>query len=246
MTRITSYGIILFDRLGSDLRVLLCNRRDTYRYIMLLNGIWSNEHHIRELIQSMTQEERDRIVKYSFDELWDDLYVDHSLRVYVNRRPRNKYLDKEKFIKSEAASLSPQECHTPMKMWEFSKGKKENNETNMECARREFEEETRLDSRLLRFVNAAPVGIQFTGTDRRQYEVFYYVAELMAPVAIPDPLTLPSDRIRTSAHSGEVAEVQWVSVRDAACVISRMNQDVLRDALQLYRQAGASSYPMSA
>ncbi len=232
---ITSYGLLVLDSLGDELRVLICSRRDTYSYIMLLNGMWTQYKNIIQLLQTMTEEERHRIIHYPFDELWDDLYVNHQLRVYRNRRSKSKYNTYQKGIKNCAASIRPQECQELMKMWEFPKGKKEGMESTIQCALREFQEETRLDPDDFRLLSDIPIGVKFMGTDHRQYEVFYYLAETKRPITFPPPLQLP-DHIRRTTHSAEVEDIRWVSIDQAMSMISTPNRSVLKKATDLYRE----------
>lgn len=230
---ITSYGIILFDPFHDGLRVLLYKRRDTYDYVSLMRGSWSVDKHIINLLHGMTQEERDRIAHYDIDQLWDDVWVDHTLRIYRTGKAKKKYRLHEEHIKKLARAIRAEDCDPTMEMWEFPKGKREGTETNVQCALREFAEETRMDTSKLRILGDIPIGVRFLGTDHRHYENFYYIAETTEPLEIPELLLYPG-RIRSTTHSGEASLVRWVPVDAARAMIPLNLQPVLAKSIEMY------------
>ena len=79
---IVSYGLILFYRNNDGIEFLIQQRRDTFEYMDFIRGLWKNEHHIISYLNNMTKKERDRINKYKFQDLWDDLFIEKNSKIY--------------------------------------------------------------------------------------------------------------------------------------------------------------------
>jgi hypothetical protein len=79
---ITSYGIILFSRNENGILFLLYQRRDNFEYMDFLRGLWQSESQLPSLFELMSYDERDRLRNYTFDELWNDLWVKHDSKIY--------------------------------------------------------------------------------------------------------------------------------------------------------------------
>ena len=63
--------------------------------------------------------------------------------------------------------------------WGFPKGKREKDETNLESAIREFEEETNLKTAEYKLLNLKPVIENYIGSNGKKYRHIYYVARLL-------------------------------------------------------------------
>src|ERR1700752_2322297 len=88
---IVSYGTIIFrySEYG-EIEFLIYQRRDTFEYMDFLRGAWSDESKLPDLFASMSISERNRIDKYTFQELWDDLILDHDCKLYKDGYVRAK------------------------------------------------------------------------------------------------------------------------------------------------------------
>jgi 8-oxo-dGTP pyrophosphatase MutT (NUDIX family) len=120
-------------------------------------------------------------------------------------------------------------------MWEFPKGKRESKESDIECALREFTEESRISDSMVRILDPFPIYIRFVGTDGRVYENYYYIADSAGMITFPEPLQMHG-RIRTSAHSGEASKIAWMDVREAPQYMSDHNINVLELAIKIRNQ----------
>ena len=84
----TSYGIILFHiDLNDKLWYLIAQRRDTIEYTDFLRGRYSYLN-LAAYFRLMTPTERGRLSKYTFNELWDDLWVNHNSNYYKEMRSK--------------------------------------------------------------------------------------------------------------------------------------------------------------
>ena len=92
--------------------------------------------------------------------------------------------------------------------WGFPKGRKNFKETNLECACREFGEETGLsDTDFKIFNNISPIEEIFTGTDGIVYKYVYYVAGLLN-----DNISLDIQKL---SDLGEVGDIGWFNYDEA-------------------------------
>ena len=228
---ITSYGIVLFtisDRNGiSEILYQLCQRRDSISFSEFLkNTLPPNE--IRRHIAMMSREERQRCIDYYVkndpETLWNNLWINHKSRLYKNdmkrccdsfRKNMETYIDE--FLK-EGKEENP---------WGFSKGRKHIHESELECAIREFEEETTISRDLIQVLQINPYEELYTGTDGKLYRTVYYVAYIPY---IPDiQRKISMDSIRRTYISEEVSQMKWLPYIAAMDKLDSHKRDILRD-----------------
>ena len=70
---ITSYGIILFRSSLNGLQFLMIRRKDSFGYIDFIRGKYSpyNIEHIQNIVNEMSNPEKDRLLNGTFDKLWN-------------------------------------------------------------------------------------------------------------------------------------------------------------------------------
>lgn len=238
---ITSYGIIAFVRNAESLKILLYQRRDTFEYMDFLRGLWSssNREAVDILFSNMTIAERDRLSNYSFDELWDDLWVSHECKIYSQnkRRSQQKY---ESIVDTIPDILERTFSNKLEPSWGFPKGKKNrNNEGDADCAIREFCEETHFQPTDLRLLNTKSLVEYFRGTDGKNYKTHYFIAEAaeeIHPARVATPHCIRKDTI-----SEEARDVQWFSVDDALVRLPDKRKSILRKAIKFINRERSES-----
>lgn len=203
---ITSFGLIIYHRAyNGDIHFLVQQRRDTFEYMDFVRGMWKNENQAKHMFTRMTLEERDRIRKFNFERLWDDLFVEKNCKMYkdFHYKARKKY-DNVKHLIPEFLDETKTLIHEPP--WGFPKGKKSNTtETNLDCAIRETEEETRINKQHFN-VNEEDIYYEhFQGSNGKYYATHYYLAE-MKDKFLPCKIYTP-DCIRMFTVSEEVQEM---------------------------------------
>jgi 8-oxo-dGTP pyrophosphatase MutT (NUDIX family) len=226
MNKVTaSYGIILFSIVNHTPRFLIYERRDSYGYMDFLRGKWTQEN-ILMLFSLMTEDERHRLLSFTFDELWYDMWFG-----CVSKIPAVHYENaKRKFQSIEDKIPLYIQLTTPTKektMWCFPKGKKSSSrESDMECALREFTEETKIDSSKIRILPMHPHREVYKGNNGRTYSTTYFVAHIDTPI---DPKKIDTPEcIRKTAISEEANNILWVSCADARLKISPPRQAILK------------------
>lgn len=230
---ITSYGIILVAyRPERTPVVLLYQRRDNFAYIDFLRGLWFSEDQIISLFSLMSHEERNRIRDYTFRELWDDLWVEHTFRFYRDgfSKARKKYNSTKHNIPRFLETTSTNVSNTP---WGFPKGKKNNyHENPLKCAMREFEEETNISENNFHIIDKTPFTESFRGSNDKSYSTHYFLAETnhRAPIYVEKKAT--PQCIRKTTVTEEAAEVSWFTFEEACEKLNPRRQSILRTAFE--------------
>jgi len=133
---IVSYGIILYDIVQN--KYLMICRSKSFGYIEFLSGNYSvnNTIQIQYLIDEMSMEEKTRLLNWNFTDLWTELWY----RKPIDEKSKKKYNYLKTGILQNMIETSTTRWETPE--WEFPKGRKKIHEKMVECAVREFIEET--------------------------------------------------------------------------------------------------------
>lgn len=217
---ITSFGCILRWIAPQGTFYLLIKRKESMSYIDLIHGNY-RESQLFFILQELTIEERERILENDFDTLWEDLHLRppegenyrYGLEIFTALRP---------FLPQLFDKVAPS-YQNDKHLWLWPKGrinwKREENgdifpESPIECALREFEEETNgidllgLNSRLL---YSDPIVEKFLGSNSKNYRTNYFVFENEGPLPELTQFEQVNTEIR-SVSTGEIEEMRWVSV----------------------------------
>lgn len=223
----TSYGIIAYCIKNGVPYYLLYQRRDTFEYMDFLRGTWTCESRLPALFASMTRDERLRIRNYTFEELWDDLWVAHNSSIHNDgkEKARRKYDSIKSQIPKLVDSTHSYIFEPP---WGFPKGKKTKMaESEIDCAKREFEEESRIPKNSLEIRRSRPYVENFFGSNSVCYCTHYYVAEVKE-MSTPPRIKTPQC-IRETTISEEAGDVGWFTYRDAIHKIHPRRKEMLRN-----------------
>ena len=83
---ITSIGVIAFrvNNINDNIQYLLIRRKDTLGFIDFLRGKYSliNKEYILNMLNQMTEQEKEKLIMHSFDELWKMLWGDNNITKY--------------------------------------------------------------------------------------------------------------------------------------------------------------------
>lgn len=247
---IVSYGIIIYSKDSDTINVseldgsntslaldandvsrkyLVIQRRDTFEYMDFLRGLWTSYINPEFLFSKMTTEERDRLLKYSFNDLWKDLWI-HDYGIAKDGRNKaigryNLVYNRIPLIVSSTKNIDAAGYIITEPPWGFPKGKKSGKESHIDCAIREAREETRLNITRDMILDIDPVVERFRGSDNKEYITMYYIA-YYPKVEIPTRLEI-KDCIRTSMISEEVENIRWLTKTDALKLLDINKRDVL-------------------
>lgn len=225
----------------NQIKFLIVSRKHSLGYREFINGKYdlSQIDYIVYLIKQMLPEEIQRIKDHqdNFDYLWKDLWGNGSSnKRYISEYERAKKQYKNlkqgesamtlddllKKIKTAPSYINPE--------YGFPKGRKNNNEGDMECAIREFTEETGMSESDIRIIkNIQPIVENMTGTDGVDYKHVYYLAE-----AINDNEPKLSGK---EGQKNEIGDVGFYSYHDALQkirVYHHEKKDIMRNVLEYY------------
>ena len=170
-------------------------------------------------------EEKQRLLSGNFDKLWKDLWILNDINIktmgFKNDYLRGKskyeklahgfefmntggFIDISYFVDKSATRYETSE-------WEFPKGRRNLNESDKECAEREFHEETgyiKDDYTLV--LNLKPLTEEYVGENKVRYKHVYYVGYLKN---IQKPLVLGKDQL------SEIKDIRWMTKEESlACI----------------------------
>ena len=227
---ITSIGIIVI-RKKQDSRldhrkyeVLIICRKNSLGFVDFMRGKYNinNRSYIENLLAKMTIDEKDKIQTGSFDELWKDLWG-----ININ----NQYKNEEKISREKLANLkrgntrdkydfevllednpSKDIYHEPE--WGFPKGRRNFGEKDLNCALREFEEETGFSRHDIRIIyNIFPLEEIYIGSNYKSCKHKYYLAILNDDNAEPE----------NEFQETEISRIDWVDIDKAATYFREYN-----------------------
>lgn len=171
----------------NNIKFLLVQRRNSIGFMDFIRGKYKidNIDQINSLFQYMNKKEIDMIKNKSFDELWSDIWNNDQYRINNLKKEfvyaKNQFeklkngigcdLNLDFFIDNVAPLYEFNE-------WGFPKGRKDKNETTIECAIREFSEETGINTNKIKIINnIKPIEENLIGTNGIPYRHIYYIAE---------------------------------------------------------------------
>ena len=181
----TTDDILLFSKLRENISFLMVQRKHTVGYVEFVRGRYKTDNidGIVFLFQQMTKTEIERIGRSSISELWDDFWVDPEYKFKYDKEFEKTKRNFEKIKHGNTRDINLEHYVNFVKPtwdqpeWGFPKGRRNKMETDMECAIREFEEETgfnKNDYTILEGIK--PFIEEVTGTNGIRYNHTYYVA----------------------------------------------------------------------
>ena len=172
----------------NNVRFLIVQRRHSIGFMDFLRGRYKidNVDQINSLFQHMNKNEIELIKTKSFDELWCEMWNNDQHR--INNLKKDFNMAKTQFEKLKNGDGIDLDLNffinniNPLykfNEWGFPKGRKDRNETPIDCALREFKEETGMDVSKIKLINnIQPIEENLIGTNGIPYRHIYYVAEI--------------------------------------------------------------------
>jgi len=222
---IISSGIISFSYFEDELKYLLICRKDSLGFVDFVRGKYNlnNLNHVLNLIDEMTIKEKELLLTKSFDELWDYLWGNFVGNQYkgeekISREKFNKLKEgfstelslKELLEKSKTVWLEPE--------WGFPKGRRNNLENDINCAVREYIEETGHERNYFKIIeNILPYEEIFTGSNFKSYKHKYYLAYI------------GNNNINNNNYQkSEVSKIKWFTYEEIKKIIRPYSLEKLK------------------
>lgn len=209
---ITSYGIVVFRSTTEGIEYLMIRRKDSFGYIDFIRGKYSpyNIYQIQNIIDEMSLHEKSKIQTKPFQHLWIEMWGNINNSQYKNEESiSSKKIDiinsgveiDDKIVQlKDIIDKSTTQWSEPE--WEFPKGRRNHKEKDLDCALREFEEETGISRHKIEIVeNIIPFEEIFIGTNHKSYKHKYFLAYM-------DNLHENLDNYQVT----EVSKLEWKSI----------------------------------
>ena len=187
---ITSYGVIVFRKIENITQYLMIRRKDSFGYIDFIRGkyIQHNVEQLQAIFNEMSVLERQNIQTHPFETLWRNMWGDTNIgtQYKAEEMSSQKKFDTLKIgiqIEGELVTLDTliNGCTTNWveTEWEFPKGRRNFQEKDLDCALREFEEETGYSrSQIIVVENLMPFEEIFIGSNHKSYKHKYFLAQM--------------------------------------------------------------------
>ncbi len=233
---LTSYGLICYHRFIDDAnkakyKIIMIRRKDTIGYVEFLRGKYgvNDDDYIVKLINMMTNEEKTRIKEVmDFDKLRDILGMTRKNNLYKNEyeSARMKFnILKNKIIEYECDNVKVKKRKLIFLInkstsnwneteWGLPKGRKHQKESNINCAIREFLEETGVNKDCINILmNVKPIVELYTSINDVSYRHIYYFAEYFEDKT--DVFMNPNNKNQFI----EISDINWFNKEDAIDLI---------------------------
>jgi 8-oxo-dGTP pyrophosphatase MutT (NUDIX family) len=233
-TKNISYGIIIYKLLNNIPYYCLVCRRDTFTYSEFIRGKYQLEDvdTINRMFLFMTESEKEKILNSTFEILWNSLWVLDKKKlhstVFKREFSQSKYkfdtlkkgyytkvhldvgIRQNKFIQMDeiinGINISNSTKYTQPE-WGFPKGKKNKNEDQLECAKREVYEETGIAVDKLIFNSYDTFEENFLGDNLVEYNHIYYIAECNKDIDVKYD--------NTNIHQfTEISDIKWLTFEE--------------------------------
>lgn len=217
---IMSFGLICYKIEHNEIKYLMLQRKDSLSFMEFIRGKYdiNDYNYIKILLSNMTINERNMLNKNIFDDIWNYLWCQNNIKItkeYLESKQKFEFICTTLFFKNYIKSISgifnEQE-------WGFPKGRRKIRENDLDCAIREFYEETRInkeDINVHEFIE--PFEEIFFGTNSVLYKHSYYICKLKnnnIPYFI-DPKCI--EQIR------EVRALKWFNYNEVISHIKKYN-----------------------
>ena len=243
---ITSYGMIVFMYSDKDIKYLMIRRKNSFGYIDFIRGkyIANNLEHLEVLFNEMSLEEKELIRNNNFDILWKTMWGIQESGHHTKLKGE-EYISQKKFetLKNglqigqngEIVTLDNLIDNSTTKWleteWEFPKGRRNNKEKDIECAMREFEEETGISKNNITIVeNVMSFEEIFIGTNYKSYKHKYFLAHIN-----------DNEDVLNNYQVTEVSKIEWKTIDECLKSIRPYNLEKkklianINNILQEYR-----------
>lgn len=210
-----------------DIEYLMICRSNTFGYIDFMKGNYSlnNLVHVQVLLNEMTVSEKNDVLTLTFEELYRRLTKPSKQHINVrNDESKKKFEALRNGITISGEQMS---LHTMIEYsdsqwinneWEFPKGRKNFKEKDLECAKREFQEETGISCMNLQIINnVMPFEETFIGSNKKCYKNVYYLGIIDTEVEL------------SNYQETEVSIMEWKTFND--CIESIRDYNVEKSSL---------------
>ncbi len=220
--------------LNSNLRFLLVRRKHSLGFVEFIRGKYEfdNFEYLLNILNIMSKDEIKLLQNNSFDVLWNNLWsIDASTKNHrteynnsftkFNRLKKGVYIKFNKKLRFKI-KLDDILNNTKSKWvepeWGFPKGRRNLKENDLNCAIREFNEETNYMKDDYDLIDINPSYERFIGTNGVRYQHIYYLAQIKTN---KEPFIDENNQEQMC----EIGDMKWISYKEAYSKIREYNYD---------------------
>lgn len=222
---IMSFGVICYrkNEYTNQYEYLMIQRRNSLSFVEFIRGKYDicNHQYIKHLMALMTIYERKLLLTMSFDMLWNQVWY----QSFTQKQLTNDYaFAKLKFqLLKECGSIDLFLAETTSKYrepeWGFPKGRRRLRESDIDCAIREFCEETGLTKSEIKIDKEDEQYEEtFYGTNKVLYTHIYYTAKIIKNIYKRVYIDYCNPH-----QAREVQKVKWLSKEEVIRLIRDYN-----------------------
>jgi 8-oxo-dGTP pyrophosphatase MutT (NUDIX family) len=183
---IMSFGIICYKIVNDDIKYIMIQRKDSLSFMEFVRGKYNidDTKYILKLIEYMTDSEKKLLLNNSFDQIWNYTWcqINHGsfkhTKEYIESKNKFEIIISDYNIKNSL--LTKNNNNISEQEWGFPKGRKKLKENDVDCAIREFCEETQLNKDDIEIdTEIIPFQEIFFGTNNILYKHVYYIAKII-------------------------------------------------------------------
>jgi 8-oxo-dGTP pyrophosphatase MutT (NUDIX family) len=166
----------------------MLRRKDSFGYIDFVRGKYSpyNIYQMQNIVDEMSNSEKERILTKPFEELWKNMWGE-TANVNQFKSEETSSAKKMEIIRNGVNvndtvitlknMIEKSTTNWVETEWEFPKGRRNHKEKDLECALREFEEETGISQTKITVIeNVLPFEEIYIGTNHKSYKHKYFLA----------------------------------------------------------------------
>lgn len=183
---VMSFGLICYRKnyYINEYEYLMIQRRNSLSFVEFIRGKYelSSIDYIKELMTLMTVYERKILTQMTFEALWNKVWYNSYVKNHI-LADYNKARDKFETLRRSGILMKLlSETYTKYyePEWGFPKGRRKIREKDIDCAIREFCEETGLSRSEIKIANdKQEFEENFYGTNNVKYRHVYYIAKIV-------------------------------------------------------------------
>lgn len=221
---IISYGVILCSPSQDGIQYLMIRRKNSFGYSDFMRGkyLLNNITQIQDIIDEMSSAEKSQILDCSFEQLrgqmWGNNYIGSQYKGEEIASQKkfdilktgilidNEIITLENLVNKSITNWSETE-------WEFPKGRRNYQEKDIDCAIREFEEETGLARQHISLIeNVLPFEEIILGSNHKSYKHKFFLAYTEHELTNMD-----------NYQKSEVSKLEWKTIAECLEAIRPYN-----------------------
>ena len=209
---------------------LLIRRKNSLNYVEFIRGKYdiNNSDYLQKTINFITKEEKKLIKITNFDILWKDLWgeeINNNNIEYKESKDKFNQLKNGLFIKKNEINLffsldkliNDSVYNFDEPEWGFPKGRRNSKEKNIECAKREFEEETTISNDYFNIINMTPLEETYIASNNLKYKHIYYISQINNKNF---ELKIDNNNLNQKI---EIGDIRWFNFKESLNIIRDYN-----------------------